>query len=230
MRAKPPVKPREVAARRGRAAKEPLSRDAIVAAALDLLTREGLAAMSLRKVAALLDTGPASLYVYVDNLQALQALVLDRALADVALPAKSRRGWRDRLDALLRSYLLALDARPGLAQLAMTTIAMGPNALRILETLLGLLAEAGLPPAAAAWAVDLLTLYVTAIAAEQHNRREQGFTLGPMAKSLRALPPEQFPWIHAAREELLSGVPSSRFSWAIDVLVNGILETPRRKE
>ncbi len=228
--ARPPIEPPEAVARRGRAAKEPLSRDAIVAAALDLLTRDGLAAMSLRKVALLLDTGPASLYVYVDNLQDLQALVLDRALADVTLPATSEGTWRERLDALLRSYLLVLDARPGLAELAMTTVAMGPSALRILETMLGLLEEAGLPAAAAGWAVDLLTLYVTAIAAEQHNRRAQSFSLGPLARSLDALPPEQFPRVHAAREDLLSGAPAARFTWAVDVLVNGVMKTPRPEE
>jgi AcrR family transcriptional regulator len=227
MSSKRPTEPEEVAGRRGRSAKEPLSREAIVAAAFDLLTREGLEAMSLRKVAALLDTGPASLYVYVANLQALHALVLDRALADVELPA-SRGPWRERLDALLHSYRLVLFTRPGLARLAMTTIATGPHYLRILETLLGLLDEAGLPPAKAAWAVDVLTLYVTAFAAEKSNWREQSFEIGPLARSLGAVSPEQFPRIHAARDGLLEG--EARFAWALDVLVNGILKAPRPKK
>jgi len=76
-----PFKASEVVSRRGGAAKQPLSRDIIVAAALDLLTQEGLDGLSLRKVAAALDTGAASLYAYVEDLQELHALLLDRALA-----------------------------------------------------------------------------------------------------------------------------------------------------
>ena len=53
-------------------------------AALALLSRDGMAGLSLRKVAAALDTGAASLYVYVANLDELHALLLDRVLGEVA--------------------------------------------------------------------------------------------------------------------------------------------------
>ena len=226
MKRKNPFEPRQVVSRRGGPAKEPLSREAIVKAALELLTEDGLEGMSLRKVAARLKTGPASLYVYVEHLPALQALVLDQALADVELP-KSRRGtWRERFDALMRSYLKVMNQRPGLAQLAMTTIASGPHNLRILDTLLGLFDEAGMAPEVAAWAVDLVTLYVTAVAAEQHNHRQLNIVFGAMGQAVRAASPELFPRVHALREELLSGVPSLRFTWALEVLLTGILRTP----
>ena len=163
--------PRRIVSRRDRPAKPPLSRDAIVATALDLLTRDGLSTLSLRKVAAALDTGPASLYVYVANLAELHALMLDRALGAVELPAAGEGGWRDRLTAVLASYLRVLYDGPGLAQLALSTIAVGPHALRLIETLLDVLLEGGIDPPVAAWAVDLLTLHVTAVAAEQDVRR-----------------------------------------------------------
>jgi len=60
--------------------------------------------------------------------------------------------------------------------------AAGPNALRIIEALLGLLGEAGVEQATAAWAVDLITLYVTAIAAEQSQRRRQPDPLGTITQ------------------------------------------------
>ncbi|PTL75480.1 TetR/AcrR family transcriptional regulator [Vitiosangium sp. GDMCC 1.1324] len=225
MGTKNPFEARKVVSRRNRPAKEPLSREAIVKAALELLASEGLEGMSLRKVAAQLHTGPASLYVYVENLPALQALVLDQALADVELPSSTRGTWRKRLDALLRSYLQVLFKRPGLAQLAMTTVAAGPHALRIFEALLGLFDEAGLEPAVAAWAVDLITLYVTAVAAEQSHHRQQEDPLGPVTRAIRLASPEQFPRVHALREELLSG-GSTRVTWALEVLITGILKTP----
>src|SRR6185369_12030599 len=95
--------------------------------------------MSLRKVAAALDTGPASLYAYVNDLDELHALVLDRALAKVKVAGDKGAGWRERLLRVLGSYARVLSASPGLAQLAFGTMAVGPNALRITEAVLALL-------------------------------------------------------------------------------------------
>ncbi len=83
MSAQNPFATREVKSRRGGKVKEPLSRDRIVDEALVLLGRNGLDGMSLRAVAAALETGPASLYAYLDGLDSLRALVLDRALERV---------------------------------------------------------------------------------------------------------------------------------------------------
>jgi len=50
---------------RTRPAKAPLSQEAVVGAALALVDEAGCAAVTMRRVAQVLDTGPASLYVYV---------------------------------------------------------------------------------------------------------------------------------------------------------------------
>src|SRR5262245_22169841 len=219
---------REVLSRRGGPVKEPLSRDRIVTEALRLLAKEGIDGMSLRKVAAALETGAASLYAYVDDLHSLQALVLDRALAavDVDVGRGRRRGWRERVKAVLHSYVSVLLARPGLAQLAMTTIAVGPHALRIVDALLGLLEEGGLDRATAAWSVDLLLLYATAIAAEQSHGHDAANPEGPLARAIATASAETYPHVHAARDHLLAGEGVDRFGWAIDVLVGGMLGCP----
>jgi AcrR family transcriptional regulator len=225
--ARNPFETRDVLSRRGGPAKEPLSRDRIVTEALRLLTREGLEGMSLRRVATALETGPASLYAYVDDLQSLQALVLDRALAAVDIRGGKRRGWRERLKSVLESYARVLFKSRGLAQLALGAIAVGPNALRILDTLLGLLEEGGVDRATAAWAVDLLVLYVTAIAAEQSERPSATDALGLVAHAIARAPADEYPHVHAASAELVSGDGEERFAWAIEVLVSGVLRRPR---
>src|SRR6187431_2684135 len=84
--------------RRDRPAKPALSREAIIEAALTIIGEEGLDALSMRRVAQALDTGPASLYVYVANRDELLALLLDRVAAEVRLPAPDdERPWRERL-------------------------------------------------------------------------------------------------------------------------------------
>jgi AcrR family transcriptional regulator len=222
-----PFEASNVASRRGGPVKPPLSRDAIVTEALRQLTADGLKGMSLRKVAAALETGPASLYAYVDDLDALYALVLDRALDGVDTRSAAKTGWRDRLFRILESYARVLSASQGLAQLAFGAVAIGPNALRITEALMALLQEGGVDVATAAWAVDLLTLYVTAIVAEHSGGTDPVVPGGAVARAILGVSDEQYPRIQAARDHMLSGEPHERFSWAVEVLLQGILKSPR---
>ncbi|MEV7099811.1 TetR/AcrR family transcriptional regulator C-terminal domain-containing protein [Amycolatopsis sp. NPDC051045] len=210
----------EVESRR-RAAKPLLSRDAIVEEALRQITSED-GAMSLRKIAKALDTGPASLYAHVNDMSELQALVLDRVLEAVKVD-EAEGSWRDRLEGLLRSYIGVLMTRPAFALMAFRTTAVGPNALRIAEALLELLAEAGVDQANAAWAIDMLTMFVTAVAAEHAQDSDPGAPDGPVAHAINRAPADRYPRIHAARNEIMSGTGEERFAWSVDVLVRGIL-------
>jgi AcrR family transcriptional regulator len=221
-----PFERREVKSRRGGPVKEPLSRERIVAEALNLLERDGLDGMSLRKVAAGLETSGASLYPYVGDLKGLQSLVLDRALAEVDVCGPRRGDWKARLTSVLRSYITVLLGRPGLAQLAMSDPAVGPNSMRILDTLLALLEEGGLNRATAAWGVDILLLYGNGIALEQsygHDPTGGGSTI---VEAITQASTEDYPHVSASRTELLAGNSSERFSWAINALVTGILQSP----
>ena len=58
---------------RDRPAKAPLSEDVILDTALRLVKEEGLEAVTMRRIATELDTGPASLYVYISGRQELRA-------------------------------------------------------------------------------------------------------------------------------------------------------------
>lgn len=210
----------EVESRR-RAAKPLLSRDAIVEEALRQITSDD-GAMSLRKIAKALDTGPASLYAYVNDMSELQALVLDRALEAVKVD-EAEGSWRHRLEVLLRSYTEVLMSSPAVALMAVRTTAVGPNALRIAEALLELLAEAGVDQANAARAIDLLTMFATAVAAEHAHGSDPGAPDGPVAQAINRAPANEYPRIHAARNEIMSGTGEERFAWSVDVLVHGIL-------
>jgi AcrR family transcriptional regulator len=221
-----PFEAPHVTSRRGGPAKQPLSRDAIVTEALRQLTSDGLKGMSLRKVATALETGPASLYAYVADLRELHALVLDRALGQVKVRGAARAGWRERLFGVLESYARTLSASPGLARLAFGTVAVGPNALRIAETLLTLLEEGGVDLATAAWAVDLLILYITAVVAEHADGLDPTAPDGAVMRAVANVSERDFPRIFAARTHLLSGAGEERFAWAIEVFLRGIVQTP----
>ncbi len=211
--------------RRQLPAKAALSRAAIAEAAVTLLGTEGLERLTMRRLAAVLDTGPASLYVYFHNTEALHAAVLDQLLGDVDLQGSG--AWRDRLHAILRSYTSVLFAYPSVARMSVFTRPSGPHYLRLLETLLGLLAEGGLGPQERKWGLDLLLLHAASIAAEHGTRRERpGVSAedSDLVTALSAALADTHPHLHRAvhgEDGALSG--PERFDWAIDVMLDGLL-------
>src|SRR6202046_4428120 len=103
---------------RDRPAKAPLSEGAIVDAALAILKAEGLEAVSMRRVAAALDTGAGSLYVYVDGRDGLLAAMFDRIIAAVKLETPDPSRWRAQLHNLLERVRAELGNHPGMAAAA----------------------------------------------------------------------------------------------------------------
>lgn len=192
---------------------------------LDLLEAGGPANLSLRKIATALDTGSASLYVYVQNLNHLHALMLDKALDEIAAPATDRAPF-DRVRAVLESYLRILLGRRGLAQIAATTMPEGGNWMRLNEILLDGLLEAGVRPERAAWGIDLLLLQMTATAAEKSAWREQGDVIGHTERAYAAAPAEAYPRLHQHHDLIFEGPGPRRLAWFMDVLLNGIAHTP----
>lgn len=218
--------------RRERPAKSALSREGIVAAAVDLLHREGLERVTMRRLATELDTGPASLYVYVRDTGDLHAAVLDALLGTVDLastPAMKDASWQDRLVEVLSSYTRVLFQHPGLARAALFTQPNGPRYLDLLERLLELLAEGGVAADRAAWVVDLLLQRATATAAEHNGRKEleQSREFNDLRSTLRGVSRATHPHIAAVAGELLSGTGPERLRWSFQVLLNGVLSTPR---
>lgn len=217
--------------RRDRPAKSPLSQVVIVDAALKLVDDEGVEAVTMRRVAQVLDTGPASLYVYVSNRRHLLDLVLDRVMADIVVPAEGT--WQERLIGLLQNGVATLGKRRGLALVALGMIPTGSNAMIVQEQVLGLLREGRLDDATISWAVDLLALLVTASAAEESifgDRMAAGEQMEDVLQHVNnafaSLPVEQFPLITLLRPLMMSGTGDDRFRWWIEVILSGLANVP----
>jgi AcrR family transcriptional regulator len=221
-----------VRSRRERPAKRALSRAWIVAETIEIMRTEGLEKATMRRVAQALDTGPASLYVYVANTAELHSAVLDELLG--TLPPDTDGTWDEQLEALLRSYADVLFAYPGLARSALLLRPTGPNAVRLYDRVLGLLLDGDVAVDRAAWGVDLLLQYVTGNAAEHSTPTpddidalsddEAEMTI--LARALRAADPVATPHIAEHVDVVLSGEPSQRVAWAIQALIAGITATP----
>ncbi|MEU6063855.1 MULTISPECIES: TetR/AcrR family transcriptional regulator [Streptomyces] len=213
--------------RRERPAKPALTREGIVAAAVAVLRAEGLQKVTMRRLAQELDTGPASLYVYVRNTDELHAAVLDELLGTVG-PAPADGTWRERLERVLTAYTGMLLEHPSLARSALTARPSGPHYLDLIETMLALLDEGGVPSARAAWGVDLLLQHATATAAEHAGQDASPTARGDwdaLARALGNASEQTHPHIAATAGELVSGTPEARLSWAFQALIHGIERT-----
>ncbi|MGB8196218.1 MAG: TetR/AcrR family transcriptional regulator [Acidimicrobiales bacterium] len=220
---------------RDRPAKAPLSVEAIVVAALEILKSEGLDAVTMRRVAAALDTGAASLYVYVANREGLQLAMLDRVTAQVTLETPDPVRWRDQLHGLLSRMHATLVAYPGLAAMTLAFPPMTDAVLTVTENLLGILLVGGIDVQDAAWACDLFVLLVTGVASEDDVRRVRGDSkadhraqIDQLQKTFAGMAPDRFPLLVAHAEQMVAGDSDERFRFAVDVVLDGVLARAAR--
>jgi AcrR family transcriptional regulator len=212
--------------RRERPAKPALTRQGIIDTALAILRDEGLDKVTMRRVATALDSGHASLYVYVRNTEDLHAQILDVLLGEVSPPESGAGTWRDRVKALLSSYRDVLFRHPEIARMAMSTQPSGPNYMALVEAILALLHEGGVPDRAAAWGVDLLLLYPTAVAVEHSPpkaTKQKANALSSLATEIGDMDPARYPHLVRLGAHIVSGDGPARADWAFDVLLDGIL-------
>jgi len=215
---------------RDRPAKAPLSEDVVIDAALRIVKSEGLEAVTMRRVAAALDTGAASLYVYVPGRDGLLQAMQDRIIATVELESPDPTRWRAQLHALLERMHRALVAHPGIAVTFMAEPVTTEAPLRLLENLLGILLAGGLHPQDAAWAADIFTLLVTYAAIEDDVRRADRQALADeIYQRFAGLSPDRFPLIVAHAAQLVAGSSDERFHFAVDVVIDGLLVRAARR-
>jgi AcrR family transcriptional regulator len=218
------------APRRQRPARAPLSKEAIVDAAMRVLEREGADGLSMRRVAEELGTGPASLYWHVASKEELINLLVDRVASEVEVPPPDPARWQEQLKEWALQARQVFKRYPGVAALTLGRVPVGPNLVRWTEWLLALLRGAGIPDHIAAYAGDLGGLYLGASSYEETLPfpSPTGEDLPPhqilamFRGYFESLPADQFPNIHATLDELFSGGPDERFELGLDVIIRGL--------
>jgi len=119
-----------------------IDRAVVVEAALGLLDDVGVEGLSMRRLAERLGVKAASLYWHVKNKEELLGLLADEICAGVREPDPDLP-WRERAEALARENRRVLLLHRDAARILAGTVPEGPNRLRLAETMLGTLLEAG---------------------------------------------------------------------------------------
>ncbi|HYQ27106.1 MAG TPA: TetR/AcrR family transcriptional regulator C-terminal domain-containing protein [Polyangiaceae bacterium] len=125
-----------------RPAPGPLSRERIVRAAVAIADQEGLAEVSLRKVAAKLNAGPMRLYTYTATKEGLLELMVDSIYGEIAGKGPVPGDFRKTLRSIAERMRQAAKRHPWFVDLLGRRPHLGPNALDHYEASLAALSEA----------------------------------------------------------------------------------------
>jgi AcrR family transcriptional regulator len=171
-----------------------LTRDQIVSAAMKLVDEHGLDALSMRKLAAELGVGTMSVYYHVPDKSALYDLILDAGLAEVDLSDDDPSEPAEvRVRRIAYAFRTALLNHPHAAILAMSRSLRTPTQLRPVERMLQILTEAGLPPAEAMQAVNVIGQYAVGVTTMSASQLGDSEYRDEREGDYGALTPEEFP-------------------------------------
>ncbi|MTE17000.1 TetR/AcrR family transcriptional regulator C-terminal domain-containing protein [Nocardia aurantiaca] len=210
-----------MAAKRTRAERAGISRERVLDAALAIADRDGLAALSMRKLGGELGVEAMTLYHYLPNKDALLDGMVERVMsrADAGF---TDGPWHKALTDYARALRAALLAHPGALPLLATRVAVTPATLRTAERGLKLLVEAGFGLGPALDALNSLTLFVVAHANSEARTAPVNEAGGPgSVEFLKALEPNEFPLILEAARTGAGTDDHTRFEFAVAALIHG---------
>jgi AcrR family transcriptional regulator len=216
-----------------------LTRNDIVQAAIRLADRDGLDALSMRRLGNELGAGATSLYWHVRNKDQLLDLILDEVVGEVVVEAQAKLAeagpsaaddWRLALEAVARALRQVLIRHRHVAPLMGERPTFGPNALDALEWLLSIMRRSGFSDRlallasttvvnwAAGWAVFEVRDPVGSAASDE----ERAAYLGEMREFLSNLSADRYPTVAATVMLGFEIDADEQFEYGLERLLDGI--------
>jgi AcrR family transcriptional regulator len=173
----PPARSRSVHSGAGTA-----TRERIIQTAIGIADAEGIAAVSLRRIAVDLDVSTMSLYRSIASKDDLLVGMMDTLMGEEAWPAIPPRGWRAQLEYIAHRQWRGYQSHPWLAQIvSLTRPQLAPHAMRHTEWVLRAIDGHGLDSTTRLYIV--LTLFghvrgaATGLESEQQAERDTGIDI-----------------------------------------------------
>jgi AcrR family transcriptional regulator len=195
--------------------RKPLTREAILDAAIELLDRDGMAGLSMRKLGAAVGVEAMSLYNHVPNKDALLDGIHERILLSLEAPAHTR-SWQ----AFVRHQALALhgalQSHPNAIPLFATRPAATAASMDRLERYLEVLSRAGFKPIDALSIVQLVAQLVV------------GHAMWTTSVDVVLLDDDAPPHVKQASRALTKWNPDRELELGIDALIHGFERLPHK--
>jgi AcrR family transcriptional regulator len=215
-----------------RGPKPSLTLQRIVAEAIEHADAEGLASLSMQRLAERLGCAKMALYRYVPGKAELEALMLDAALGAAPDPAAAAPGgdvdeeqWRAQLRAWAMTMFERMLAHPWAHELAQGVRPVGPNEVGWMESALTTLADSGLTGAEGLDTIALLAGHVRGLALQAAAAGDGSMeaALGRQVSQALTAQADRYPRTVAAFTE--SGPPGARdnaLDFGIDRILDGL--------
>jgi AcrR family transcriptional regulator len=198
-----------------------LSRERVARAGLELADREGVDALSMRRLAQKLGTGTMTLYWHFKDKNDLLDAINDAAVTEQELPAL-RGPWRERIHQLV-GYTRGLFARhPSIVEIWARQPVLGGAALRGVEAGLEILQTAGFDREESVLAFRLLVIYTYGFALFSGPRADRTALDGTRA-ALAALPQDRYPRLREAAGAFAAAMASEEaFTYGLERILDGL--------
>ena len=209
-----------------------ITRDAVLAAALELIDRDGADGLSMRRLARVLGRDPMILYRHAPSKAALLDGVAETVLAQLKVDPTDP-DWAAQLRAVARSYRALALAHPNVVPLLVTrplATPLGlrpPGTLRPLEDILALLTRAGFsgPDALHIYRALFGFLHGHVLNELQELVENPDETDDLLRLGLHRLPIREFPLLRALAPALASYDGATELERGLDILLTGLADT-----
>ncbi|MVU81770.1 TetR family transcriptional regulator [Nocardia sp. ET3-3] len=230
-------------ARRPRRERPGLSVERIVAEAVSLMDAEGIEALTMRALGARLGAGATSMYRHVANRDELLELAVDLVYAEIEVPqCDNPEGWRAALTGYAQS-MRSMVVRHGWIAAALPGVGLyylGPNMLRLNNSLVEVFLAAGFPMAEINIGISTVLGYVVGMSAAEASwltkvarcgKSEQELVdeLWPVFERAISAHPRVAESIAARSESIearaetdLCAVRDAKFRYGLDRLLDGL--------
>jgi AcrR family transcriptional regulator len=192
--------------------------ESILRAGLRIADEHGLQALTMRRLAAELNSGAMTAYGYVRTKQELLDAIAALVLSDLPLDDRPDDSWQHRLERAVDSLHTVLREHPGVGQIVASRRAPIPALDRFRETLLSIFDDAGFSAEVAVKAVSALAAYAAGFAAVEHQREH----VSPEIEAVRLSNLNEYPRLAAAADAYAHHVSRDAFTLGLRSLIAGL--------
>ena len=199
----------------------PLNRERILKAAVRFVDREGLEALSMRKLGAELGVEAMSLYNHVPNKSALLDGMVEVLLGELRVPP-ANHGWEERVRDGYRAFRRLAHEHPNVFPLFVTRPPNTMDGVWLVEEFMAALRSVGFDALTALHAFRVLSSYTVGYAMSEIR----GFAMEPdgARSGARDLPSDRFPSISEIKPHLRSIDHDAEFEFGLDLILSGLKE------